>query len=117
MERLKKNCTLDPLYGVGGCQDQCQVAQDAIDIGPKGHVNDTPWGLFHALHLQRQNSLRALLEAAGRINFYVIALQETKTRKKDVRQLNDGILVICGEKVPSRNVGGVGFVVTHLSST
>ncbi|KAK6758363.1 hypothetical protein RB195_015900 [Necator americanus] len=30
--------------------------------------------------------------------------------------MNDGILVICGEKVPSRNVGGVGFVVHHLSS-
>ncbi|KAK6757339.1 hypothetical protein RB195_015268 [Necator americanus] len=25
--------------------------------------------------------------------------------------MNDGTLVICGEKVPSRNVGGVGFVV------
>ncbi|KAK6734510.1 hypothetical protein RB195_017975 [Necator americanus] len=55
--------------------------------------------------------LHALLGAAERIKFHVIALQETKCRRSDVRQMNDGTLVIRGEKVPSRNVGGVGFVV------
>ncbi|KAK6729601.1 hypothetical protein RB195_006570 [Necator americanus] len=55
--------------------------------------------------------LDALLGAAERIKFHVIALQETKCRRSDVRQMNDGTLVIRGEKVPSRNVGGVGFVV------
>ncbi|KAK6742939.1 hypothetical protein RB195_010297 [Necator americanus] len=62
--------------------------------------------------------LHALLGAAERIKFHVIALQETKCRRSDVRQMNDGTLVIRGEKVPSRNVGGVGFVghpsVVHL---
>ncbi|KAK6760627.1 hypothetical protein RB195_021910 [Necator americanus] len=38
-------------------------------------------------------------------------VQETKCRRSDVRQMNDGTLVIRGEKFPSRNVGGVGFVV------
>ncbi|KAK6764208.1 hypothetical protein RB195_024502 [Necator americanus] len=55
--------------------------------------------------------LHALLGAAERIKFHVIALQETKCRRSDVRQMNDGTLVIRGEKVPSRNIGGVGFVV------
>ncbi|KAK6764350.1 hypothetical protein RB195_024613 [Necator americanus] len=43
--------------------------------------------------------------------YNVVALQETKCRRSDVRQMNDGTLVIRGEEVPSRNVGGVGFVV------
>uniref|UniRef100_A0A0K0CU15 Uncharacterized protein n=1 Tax=Angiostrongylus cantonensis TaxID=6313 RepID=A0A0K0CU15_ANGCA len=40
-----------------------------------------------------------------------IALQETKIKKIDIRQLNNGTFVTRGEKVPSRNVGGVDFVV------
>ncbi|VDM79467.1 unnamed protein product [Strongylus vulgaris] len=36
----------------------------------------------------------ALLEAAGRINYHEIALQVTKSRKADVRQLSDGTLII-----------------------
>ncbi|VDP55855.1 unnamed protein product [Heligmosomoides polygyrus] len=55
--------------------------------------------------------LQALLEAASHIKYHVIALQETKSRFTDVRTLKDGTLVIRGEKVPSRNVDGVGFVV------
>uniref|UniRef100_A0A0K0D472 Uncharacterized protein n=1 Tax=Angiostrongylus cantonensis TaxID=6313 RepID=A0A0K0D472_ANGCA len=53
----------------------------------------------------------ALLVTADRIKFHVIALQETKIKKTDIRQLNNETFVIRGEKVPSRNVGGVGFVV------
>ena len=41
----------------------------------------------------------------------MIALQETKSKKTDIRELDDGTIVIRGEKFPSRNVGGVGFVV------
>ncbi|KAK6739471.1 hypothetical protein RB195_008140 [Necator americanus] len=66
----------------------------------------------------RDADLHALLGAAERIKFHVIALQETKCSRSDVRQMNDGILVFRGEKVPSRNVGVVGFVghpsVVHL---
>ncbi|VDM70196.1 unnamed protein product [Strongylus vulgaris] len=58
--------------------------------------------------------LHALLEAAGRINYHVNVLQKTKFRKTDMRQSSDGILIIRGEEVPSRNIGRVGFVV-HLS--
>ncbi|KAK6763979.1 hypothetical protein RB195_024348 [Necator americanus] len=42
---------------------------------------------------------------------HVIALQETKWRRSYARQMNDGTLFIHGEKIPSRNVGGVGAVV------
>ncbi|KAK6735436.1 hypothetical protein RB195_018571 [Necator americanus] len=62
--------------------------------------------------------LHALFGAAKRIKFHVIALQETKCRESDVRKMNDGTLVIRGEKVPSRNLGGVCFLmhpsVVHL---
>ncbi|VDM75869.1 unnamed protein product [Strongylus vulgaris] len=54
-------------------------------------------------------NLHALLEAAGRINYHIV-LQGTKSRKTYVRQLSNGTLIICVEKLPSRNVGGVGFV-------
>ncbi len=66
---------------------------------------------YNARTVSTDADLHALLHAAGHIKYHVIALQETKSRKQDVRQLSDGTLVIRGEKVPSRNVGGVGFVV------
>ncbi|KAK6760944.1 hypothetical protein RB195_022134 [Necator americanus] len=66
---------------------------------------------YNARTVSTDADLHALLEAAERIKFHMIALQETKCRRSDVRQVNDGTLVIRGEKVPSRNVGGVGFVV------
>ncbi|KAK6736527.1 hypothetical protein RB195_019296 [Necator americanus] len=66
---------------------------------------------YNARTLSTDADLHALLGAAERIKFHVIALQETKCRRSDVRQMNDGTFFIRGEKVPSRNVGGVGFVV------
>ncbi|KAK6761046.1 hypothetical protein RB195_022203 [Necator americanus] len=66
---------------------------------------------YNARTVSTDADLHALLGAAERIKFHVIALQETKCRRSDVRQMNDGTLVIRREKVPSRNVGGVGFVV------
>ncbi|VDM77502.1 unnamed protein product [Strongylus vulgaris] len=44
------------------------------------------------------------------ISINVIALYKTKSRKTNVRQLRDGTFIIRGEKVPSRNIGDVGFV-------
>ncbi|KAE9416271.1 hypothetical protein Angca_005215, partial [Angiostrongylus cantonensis] len=66
---------------------------------------------YNARILSTDADLHALLAAADRIKFHVIALQETKIKKTDIRQLNNGTFVIRGEGVPSRNVGGVGFVV------
>ncbi|VDM76928.1 unnamed protein product [Strongylus vulgaris] len=45
-----------------------------------------------ALATPGHHHLHALLEAVGRINYHVIALQETKSRKTDVRQMSDGTL-------------------------
>ncbi|KAK6743803.1 hypothetical protein RB195_010853 [Necator americanus] len=66
---------------------------------------------YNARTVSTDADLHALLGAAERVKFHVIALQETKCRRSDVRQMNDGTHVIRGEKVPSRNVDGVGFVV------
>ncbi|KAK6765475.1 hypothetical protein RB195_025405 [Necator americanus] len=66
---------------------------------------------YNARTVSTDADLHALLGAAERIKFHVIAPQETKCRSSDVRQMNDGTLVICEEKVPSRNEGGFGFVV------
>ncbi|KAK6735349.1 hypothetical protein RB195_018512 [Necator americanus] len=66
---------------------------------------------YKARTVHTEADLHAFLRVVERIEFQVIALQETKSRRSDVRQMNDGTLVIRGEKVPSRNVGGVGFVV------
>ncbi|VDM75527.1 unnamed protein product [Strongylus vulgaris] len=60
---------MDHIYGVGCHQNQCQIAQDAMDSGPNGHVK-TLWRLSHALHLQRKTvstnaDVRVLVEAAG----------------------------------------------------
>ncbi|VDM53215.1 unnamed protein product [Angiostrongylus costaricensis] len=70
------------------------------------------------MHVQCQNTLHRsrssrLLVAADRIKFHVVALQEAKIKKTDIFQLNNGTVVIRGEKVQSRSVGGVGLVV-HL---
>ena len=66
---------------------------------------------YNARTVSTNADLHALLDPAEHINYHIIALQETKSRKKDVRQMSDGTLIIRGEKVPSRNVGGAGFVV------
>ncbi|KAK6741002.1 hypothetical protein RB195_009073 [Necator americanus] len=66
---------------------------------------------YNARTVSTDADLHALLGAAERVKFHVIALQETKCRGSDVRQMNDSTLVNRREKVSSRNVGGVGFVV------
>uniref|UniRef100_A0A0K0DDV7 Uncharacterized protein n=1 Tax=Angiostrongylus cantonensis TaxID=6313 RepID=A0A0K0DDV7_ANGCA len=66
---------------------------------------------YNARTLSTDAELHTLAVAADRIKFHVIALQGTKIKKTDIRQLNNGTLVIRGKKVPSRNVGGVGLVV------
>ncbi|KAK6763962.1 hypothetical protein RB195_024337 [Necator americanus] len=55
---------------------------------------------YNARTVSTDADLHALLGAAERIKFHVIALQETKCRRSDVRQMNDGTLVIRGEKSP-----------------
>ncbi|KAK6754443.1 hypothetical protein RB195_013444 [Necator americanus] len=54
--------------------------------------------------------LHALLRVAEQIKYHVTALQQIKSRRSDVRQVNGGTVVICGEEVLSQKGGG-GFVV------
>ncbi|KAK6767047.1 hypothetical protein RB195_026533 [Necator americanus] len=66
---------------------------------------------YNARIVSTDADLHALLGAAERTKFHIIALQKSKCGRSDVRQINDRTLVIRGEKIPSRNLGGVGFVV------
>ncbi|KAK6737051.1 hypothetical protein RB195_019634 [Necator americanus] len=93
---------------LGVTEDGMAVAQDVIDSGPRRHTHDSPWRLSQTVYLQynartvsTDADLHALLGVAERIKFHVIALQETKCRRSDVRQMNDGTLVIRGEKILS----------------
>ncbi|EYB94618.1 hypothetical protein Y032_0169g215 [Ancylostoma ceylanicum] len=106
-------------YVHNGMQQSYMIINDSgtsliSDQGDKGttrHGDCFMLCTYNARTVSTNADLHALLEAAGRIKFHVIALQETKSKKSEVRQLNDGTLIIRGEKFPSRNVGGVGFVV------
>ncbi|KAK6753808.1 hypothetical protein RB195_013036 [Necator americanus] len=84
---------------------------DQGDTRTTGHGDCLRLYAYNARTVSADADLHALLGNAERIRFYVMALQGTKCRRSDIRQINDGTLVIRGEKVPSRNVGGVGFVV------
>ncbi|XGW11810.1 hypothetical protein V3C99_012907 [Haemonchus contortus] len=66
---------------------------------------------YNAKTVSSNAALHELLDANSHIKYHVIALQETKSRRTDVQRMNDGTFIIRGEKLPSRNVGGVGFVV------
>ncbi|VDM78972.1 unnamed protein product [Strongylus vulgaris] len=68
-----------------------------MDFGPKGHVNDSPGRLSHALHynaraISTNADLHALIEPAG-IKYHVI---------------------VAGNKV--QEDGRVGFILVHLDS-
>ncbi|VDM82593.1 unnamed protein product [Strongylus vulgaris] len=94
------------------------IQHDATDFGPKEtsmtrHRDCLMLCTYNARTASTNADLHALLEAAGRINYHVIALQETKSRKTDVK-LSEGTLIIRGEKVPLRNIGGFGFVVPSV---
>ncbi|KAK6765161.1 hypothetical protein RB195_025197 [Necator americanus] len=84
---------------------------DQSDIRTTRHGDCLKLCTYNARTVSTDADLHVLLGAAEHIKFHVIALQETKCRRSDVRQMNDGTLVIREEKVPSRDVSGVGFVV------
>ncbi|KAK6749899.1 hypothetical protein RB195_002112 [Necator americanus] len=59
----------------------------------------------NARTVSTSTDLHALLGPAERIKFQVIQVQETKSRRRDVRQMNDSTLVVRKERVPSQNGG------------
>ncbi|KAK6740811.1 hypothetical protein RB195_008955 [Necator americanus] len=65
-----------------------QVAQNVFDSGPNRHIIDGPRLCTHSARtVPTDADLYALRGAAERIKFHVIALQETKSRKSDVRYM------------------------------
>ncbi|KAK6735109.1 hypothetical protein RB195_018352 [Necator americanus] len=96
--------------------DQISGYHDVFDFGPRRHMHDSPCKLSQTVYLQARTvstdaDLHPLLGVAERIKLHETALQEAKSGRRDVRQMNDDILSISGEELPSRNVGSVGFVV------
>ena len=71
---------------------------------------------YNARTVSSNVNFHALLDAAGRIKFHVIAQQETKTKKEDVRQMKDRTLIIRGEKLPGRTSAALGLSYAHQSS-
>ena len=53
---------------------------------------------YNARTVSNNADLHAILGAAERTKLHMIALQEKKT--KDMKQMKDGTLIICGEKIP-----------------
>ncbi|VDM77541.1 unnamed protein product [Strongylus vulgaris] len=72
-----------------------------IDIGKEA--------LHTELNLRRRMSSRPLSGCTE--GLFGPKGYETKASETDVRQLSGGTLIIRGEEVPSRNVGGIEFVV------
>ncbi|KAK6761382.1 hypothetical protein RB195_022444 [Necator americanus] len=67
---------------------------DQGDIRTTRHGDCLRLCAYNARTVSIDTDLHALLGAAECIKFHVIALQETKCRRSDVRQMNDGTLVI-----------------------
>ncbi|KAJ1368926.1 hypothetical protein KIN20_030286 [Parelaphostrongylus tenuis] len=84
------------------------------------NTNDTRGDCFllftyNAKTLSTDADLQTFLNTTHRIKYQVIVVQETKFGNTDLLEINDGTLVV-REKIPSRNVGYVGFIV-HPSVT
>ncbi|EYC07360.1 hypothetical protein Y032_0071g616 [Ancylostoma ceylanicum] len=63
------------------------LTSDQGDKGTTRHGDCFMLCTYNARTVATKADLHALLEAAGRIKFHVIALQETKSKKSEVRQL------------------------------
>lgn len=66
---------------------------------------------YNARTLSSECDLEAFLYATQDLRYDIIALQETKRRNQFTQQRTNGPLIILGEKVAGKNVGGVGFLV------
>ncbi|VDM80219.1 unnamed protein product [Strongylus vulgaris] len=107
--RTPTHCLMQSLCGFLIYKGQIACGESLGSPG-KAEYGEKFYRLYN-MAVSTKADLHAVLEAAGRDNYHVIALQEIKTRKTDVSQVSDGTLINRGEKVPSRNVGGVRFVV------
>ncbi|VDM74710.1 unnamed protein product [Strongylus vulgaris] len=69
---------------------KCEAAQDTTDFETNGHVNDLPWRFSQicTYNATRPTDFHALSDVAGCINYHVVALQGTESRKMDARRLS-----------------------------
>ncbi|VDM80889.1 unnamed protein product [Strongylus vulgaris] len=86
-----------------------------MDFGPKDTFHQI-MKLSHALHLRCQDSLHKCQSSRPSRSCRAHQLSRNclagnKVKEDGLEAVSDGTLIIRGEKVPSRNVRGVGFVV------
>ncbi|VDM82051.1 unnamed protein product [Strongylus vulgaris] len=94
-----------------------------MDFGPKGHVNDSPWMLSHTLHYTPEqypptptsrpfrncrvhqlsrDRLTGKKVQKGRL--HQLSRDRLTGKKAQKGRREDGTLIICDEKVPSRKL-------------
>ncbi|KAF8355647.1 hypothetical protein PRIPAC_97270 [Pristionchus pacificus] len=75
------------------------------------HDQDLRICSLNARTLASEASIATLESTLEGLRYDVVCLQETKARTLTERTLRDGARLILGPKVPSKNIGGVGFLV------
>uniref|UniRef100_A0A7I4XSK8 Endo/exonuclease/phosphatase domain-containing protein n=1 Tax=Haemonchus contortus TaxID=6289 RepID=A0A7I4XSK8_HAECO len=63
------------------------------------HRDCFPLYVYNARAVPSNAALHELLDATEHIKYDVIALQETKSRRTDVRRMNDGTPITCGKTI------------------
>ncbi|KAK6031418.1 hypothetical protein OSTOST_02435 [Ostertagia ostertagi] len=71
---------------------------------------------YNARTVSSNAALQELLEAINHIKYHVIALQETKSRKTDVRRMNDGTLASEVRSFHRETSAALALSYIHLSS-
>ncbi|KAK6058573.1 endonuclease/exonuclease/phosphatase family protein [Cooperia oncophora] len=68
---------------------------------------------YNCRTLSMEASLRTLLHQSRKIRYDIICLQETKAKEAFTRKMDEGQLLVIGQKNLVRNSGGVGFLVNR----
>ncbi|KIH57894.1 hypothetical protein ANCDUO_11910 [Ancylostoma duodenale] len=66
---------------------------------------------YHCRSAASEADLRTLLHLAKKIRYDVVCPQETKTKASYARRMENGELLIMGQKIDAKNIGGVGFLI------
>ncbi|VDM79753.1 unnamed protein product [Strongylus vulgaris] len=95
--------------------------KDAMDFGPKETVTTRQGDclmlcIYNASTVSTNADFHVLREIAERIHYHVIALQETKSRKTDVRQLSVSQSSLVVRKFHHGTLEALDLSYTHLFS-
>ncbi|CAD6193241.1 unnamed protein product [Caenorhabditis auriculariae] len=77
------------------------------------HGDCLRFGTLNCRTLANDTAIEQLLTANRKANIDILALQETKSRKTSCDKTKNGELLILGEKVNGKNIGGIGFLINE----